>query len=678
MQYRPTAAQSSTALPENPRPTTNGHVEPTKNPLQVKAANKPHQKPQSQPNNVRIHGLPPRPPSPRKNPDLKLLPEHKQQKRPLESGDASQPEKRTKIEQPRIPSSSLNSLPRKPETPTGKLGLNLHKPQNHAPQPKKETPNKPNPVSKPSPEKPLDLPPLLSPLPADLDSSPSMKSQPTSGFSKKLESSKNSSQSTPSKFKVGPDTIVVKKPSQPESSPLSPPPKSPLAPLPALLSPTLPQIIEDELVRLQQKSAEKAEKHAALSTAEARYEKSRQPDTPGVARKTVTPKVGHPPKKNQGESSKSKDRPERFIVRLKYKRRKGEDIRRILGLKPRPDRIFLQLEKERLRSTSKAPDTEDEDDVPLSKITKPAAAPAVPKKRSNDSLDRRTSEPASKRQNKGPDPIDVSKSHRTLDPPFKSPALTAPSQKSILSTPKKGETMKPASIAMRRVDSNDVLSRTPQTSTSTPASAEKLRINGSVPPNPEHDPRFAESALKLKRKMDEYLKTKGGNREAITEREKKLGVCAGLECLVTYMNSWAIARRQGTNDKLWIDGVRLWEFVEREARVYPVLSVLSANIGGLMKEECARIFARMVEERRHSDGDKEKDGEDAVKGSVINQRGREKCWSNVGRGRAALQELGVREVLGPWSTAGEALTYVCDVLEKYSRREKMGWKRDLA
>jgi hypothetical protein len=178
--------------------------------------------------------------------------------------------------------------------------------------------------------------------------------------------------------------------------------------------------------------------------------------------------------------------------------------------------------------------------------------------------------------------------------------------------------------------------------------------------------------------MDEYLKTKGGNREAITEREKKLGVCAGLECLVTYMNSWAIARRQGTNDKLWIDGVRLWEFVEREARVYPVLSVLSANIGGLMKEECARIFARMVEERRHSDGDKEKDGEDAVKGSVINQRGREKCWSNVGRGRAALQELGVREVLGPWSTAGEALTYVCDVLEKYSRREKMGWKRDLA
>jgi hypothetical protein len=43
-----------------------------------------------------------------------------------------------------------------------------------------------------------------------------------------------------------------------------------------------------------------------------------------------------------------------------------------------------------------------------------------------------------------------------------------------------------------------------------------------------------------------------------------------------------------------------------------------------------------------------------------------------------LQELGVRETLGPWSSAGDALTYICDVLEKYSRREKMGWKRDSA
>ena len=584
------------------------------------------------------------------------------QKRPLESGDASQPEKRAKIEHSRTPSNSLNSLPRKPETPTGKLGLNLHKTSHSSPLPKKEPSNKPNHTSKPSSEKPLDLPPLLSPLPADLDSSPGLK--PTSGF-KKSESGKNSSQSTPSKLKVGSDTIVVKKPSPMESSPLSEPPKSPLAPLPALLSPTLPQVIEDELIRLQQKSAEKAEKHA-LSTAEARYEKSRQPDTPGVARKTVIPKVGHPPKKT-GESSKSKDRPEKLIIKLKYKKRKANDIRRILGLKPHPDRRFLELEKERIRSTSKAPDTEDEDDVPLSKIaTKPTSAP-ISKKRSSDSFESRTSEPATKRP-KGPEPIDVSKSHKTLDPPFKSPALTAPSQKSLLSTPKKsGDAMK--SVAMRRVDSTDALSRTPQTSTSTPASAEKPRLNGVQ----EHErpgadeKKFGESALRLKRKMDEYLKTKGGNRDTITERERKLGVCYGLECLVAYMNTWvAQAKRPGVNDKAWIDGVRLWEFINAEARTFPVLSLLSCQVGALMREEVNRIYVRMVEEKR----------EGGIEGLGANQRGREKCWTAVGRGRGLLREFGIQEVLGPWSSAGEALGYTYEVLEKFCRREKLEWKRD--
>ncbi|PMD38783.1 hypothetical protein L207DRAFT_513265 [Hyaloscypha variabilis F] len=661
---KPNTVHSSTAPQEKPRPTTNGHVDPTKS-LQVKDTNKAPPKPQSQANHVRNHALPPRPQSPpRKNLDVKPQVEQKQ-KRPLESGDASQPEKRTKIEHSRTPSNSSMSLPRKPETPAGKLGLNLHKSSSL---PKKETSNKPNHNSKPSSEKPMDLPPLLSPLPADLDSSPGMKSQSTSGF-KKLESGKNSSQSTPSKYKLASDTIVVKKPSAMESSPLSEPPKSPLAPLPALLSPTLPQVIEDELIRLQQKSAEKAEKHA-LSTAEARYEKSRQPDTPGVARKTVIPKVGHPPKKNQGESSKPKDRPERFIIKLKYKKRKSNDIRRILGLKPHPDRRFLELEKERIRSTSKAPDTEDEDDVPLSKITvKPTSAP-ISKKRSSDSFESRTSEPAPKRP-KGPEPIDVSKSHKTLDPPFKSPALTAPpSQKSLLATPKKsGDAMK--SVAMRRVDSTDALSRTPQTSTSTPASAEKPRLNGTLPDHGD-EKKFGESALRLKRKMDEYLKTKGGNRDTITERERKLGVCYGLECLVTYMNTWVAlekaAKRPGANDKAWIDGVRLWDFINAEARTFPVLSVLGCQVGALMREEVNRIYVRMVEEKR----------EGGIEGLGANQRWREKCWMAVGRGRGMLKEFGVNEVLGPWSSAAEALTYCYGVLEKYCRKEKLEWKRDFA
>jgi hypothetical protein len=522
-----------------------------------------------------------------------------------------------------------------------------------------------------------------------------MKSQPASGFSRKLESGKNSSQSTPSRFKVGSDTIVVKKPLNIESSPLSPPPKSPLAPLPTLLSPNLPQIVEDELVRLQQKSAEKAEKHAALSTAEARYEKSRQPDTPGVARKTITPKVGHPPKKNQGESSKPK--PERLIVRLKYKKRQAGVIEKYLKLRPSPTKVFRELEKERIRSTSKAPDTEDEDDVPLSRVTsKPTSAP-VSKKRSSDSFESRTTESAPKRV-KGPEPIDVSKSHtKGLEPPFKSPALTAPSQKSLLSTPKKGDAMKSAH-AMRRVDSNDGLSRTPQASTSTPASAEKPRINGdrSLPPDPGHErlradeKRFADGALRLKRKMDDCLKTKGSEKEraAITPQQRQLGVCYGVESLVTYMNQWSTQEKirknpGGTN---WVDGVRLWEFVDGQARAFPVLSALSAQLGALFREEVSRhyVFERLpqIPPRKEKEGekrDREKEvgvKEVVVEEMVVNERKREMCWSAVSKGRPVLQDLGVREVLGPWSSAAEAAGYVGDVLGRWERRERVGWKRD--
>jgi hypothetical protein len=560
------------------------------------------------------------------------------------------------------------------------------KSQHPSPQLKKETLTyKPNHTSKPSSEKPLELPPLLSPLPADLDSSPALKSQHTSGFrsTKKSESGKNSSQNTPSKFKVASDTIIVKKPQQIDSSPLSPPPKSPLISLPPLLSPTLPPIVEDELVRLQQKSAEKAEKSAALNTAEARYEKARQPDTPGVARKTVTPKVGHPPKKNQTESSKSKaptDKVEpRYIVKLKYKKHRLNNILRILRFTPRPSKTFLELEKERLsgkkESTAKPPETEEyEDDVPLSKAaSKPAAAPPVSKKRSSDSLDSRSSEPAPKRP-KVPDTIDVSKSRAPLDPPFKSPALTNPNQKNLLSTPKKGDVLK--SATMRRVDSNDGLSRTPQTSTSTPASAEKPRVNGDVRSNPEHDrlradeKRLSDNALKLKRKMDELLKTKSVNRESVTDQEKKLGLCYGVESLVTYMNAWVTQEKisKHPNGKNWVDGVRLWEFVDAHAKHLPVLAALCAQVGALFREEVNKIYVDMLRDN--------KDSMKFVTDLQANSKGKDRCWYNAQKGRGALAELGVGELMGPWSGASEAMGYAVDVLERYSLKENLGWKRD--
>lgn len=211
-----------------------------------------------------------------------------------------------------------------------------------------------------------------------------------------------------------------------------------------------------------------------------------------------------------------------------------------------------------------------------------------------------------------------------------------------------------------------------------------------MPPNPEHEhlradeKRFGESALRLKRKMDLYLKTKQETREreAITEREKKLGVCYGLESLVTYMNNWSSQEkiRKIPGSTQWVDGVRLWEFVDGQARGFPVLSALSSQVGALFREEVNKYYVDGLKEgRKEVVGGKDqlrdlKEG--TVEGLVQNSKRREGCWVMVNKGRAVLNELGVRDVLGPWSSASDALTYAHEVLGKYERKEKVGWKRD--
>ena len=68
-----------------------------------------------------------------------------------------------------------------------------------------------------------------------------------------------------------------------------------------------------------------------------------------------------PPEHTASGWTMSKDTPGSFIIRLRYKKGQVNDVRRILGLKPHPDRRFLELEKECIRSTSKEPDFEDEE-----------------------------------------------------------------------------------------------------------------------------------------------------------------------------------------------------------------------------------------------------------------------------------------------------------------------------
>ena len=638
------------------------------------------------------HPLPPRPQTPPRG-NLGVI----SQKRPLESGDA-QPEKRVKIEHSRTPSNSQKPIPRSTPTETKPSPSKLQKsqtPSHASPQPKKvlsttKIETKQNSKSGDS-EKPLNIPPLLSPLPADLDNSPAAHSSFSSV--KKSGSHKSSAPSTPSKTsKIASDTIVVKsKPSKndtPQSSPLTTPPESsPPFVLPRLLSPDLPDIVEQELLRLQEKSK-------SVNTVEARHEKVRQPGAPGVAQKTVRPKVGHPPKpqKNHGESSKAHDEKKEsiekpsLIVKLLYKKRNAKNIERILGIKARPDKEFRRLEAERLNRTSSSsapppkPISEDSDssvDVPLSKIS-------ATKKRPSDSSTS-TTEPAPKRT-KLPDSLDVSKSQKPNSPAFKSPALSGPAQKGLLSTPsRKGDAMK--SVAMRKVDSSDGHARTPQTtSTSTPASAEKPRLNGTTitsAPNPEQDKlrseekKFTELALKLKREMDRLLQLKTGNPDdklSVSEADRKLGLCVGLESIAAYMHAFhfndranALRGRRVPNE--WESLLGLWEFVNREVKFDEVLMAVSAQMGVMCREILQRIYV---------DG-KERDGKVFEK-VVANAKKRDEGWREANRGRKALSELGVARdgdaVIGPWSSVREVTELVLHVLERYARREKLNWRRD--
>jgi hypothetical protein len=512
---------------------------------------------------------------------------------------------------------------------------------------------------------------------------------------KNSDSYKTTPPKTPSKKALGSDTIIVKPPHL-KSEHLT----SSLPPfvLPRLLSPELPDIVEEELLRLQQKSS--------LNSVEARHEKARLPDAPGVARKTPkTPrtgaKVGHPPKKDRGESSRlptvhEKEVKRSLTVKIPYKKRQTRDIQRILLLTQKPRGQMEKLEAgERLaqeRSTSAAPpqknDSESEEDVPLSKSrsTKtPVAAPLPSKKRPSDSTDR--SEPATKRS-KLPENLDVAKTSTPVTPAFKSPALSGPTisaQKSLLATPKKGDAMKSVSVAMRRVDSNDGLARTPQTtSTSTPASAEKPRPNGvETRPNPELDKQRADEAkfypmgTTLKRKMDSIISPKNRDpKDVIPDSERKVGLCIGVESLMAYMLAFhardRIAQLRGSlsDPGCWEGLLKVQAFLEHATRHYVELHALVEQMGAVTREMLNRAYME------HLAAAKEKVLERVGRDTRDNSRARDIAWAGVRRNEKVFERLGVEGGLGPWSSVQDVVTMAGSVLGAYSAREKVEWSPD--
>ena len=177
--------------------------------------------------------------------------------------------------------------------------------------------------------------------------------------------------------------------------------------------------------------------------------------------------------------------------------------------------------------------------------------------------------------------------------------------------------------------------------------------------------------------MDRLLQLKTGNPDdklSVSEADRKLGLCVGLESIAAYMHAFhfndranALRGRRVPNE--WESLLGLWEFVNREVKFDEVLMAVSAQMGVMCREILQRIYV---------DG-KERDGKVFEK-VAANAKKRDEGWREANRGRKALSELGVARdgdaVIGPWSSVREVTELVLHVLERYARREKLNWRRD--
>lgn len=534
---KPKEAQRPVARPDNPRPET----------AQLPAAKLSEPKPEPKP----------------------------ESKRPLEKADQSQPEKRMKVEArqspsvssigQRLPSDSMSKIfgtgarPKsstpKPSLPSNKsssVDANTKKPADVKKENVKPAPESVNQAREKPPAGVVpEMPRLLSPLPEYFTSPNPSAFGSSQTADKPAKNDRVSPVKSPLKKVVDAATPVAKGKEQTETMTLPA--------LPDLLPRELPPNVEELLAKNRHPGKK-------LDTVQARRERSRNPDTPGVARKA--PRLGQEEKRRV--SKEPLEEPAReLIVKLKYKKHKAKIIERILKTKPVPNREMDELANARVESKSSA--------------SKPKA---VDKKRPRPTDDQ--PEPSAKRS-KLPSKSDPEKraAHTTpLAPAFKSPAPASSSSQKMADTqkhtPRKGDAMK--SVAMQKVDSNDSNPPTPKTRTlSTPGSVDKSRMNGGDPKAAELDgykrahAKYTSLGTALKRKRDGYIQT----------GDHQMASIAGAECLLAYVvafdafdKQYRLTGKANTGDN-WVTLFPLLQKDHELAKAYPVLDIIVLLLGGV-------------------------------------------------------------------------------------------------
>jgi hypothetical protein len=494
------------------------------------------------------------------------------------------------------------------------------------------------------------MPPLLSPLPAGL-TSPVEVERPSPA--QKLV---NGHTSTPSTKRAN-DAELHGRSNKPNLPPITAPS---FFEMPPLLSPTLPPEIEEALQRLH------AITKSTKSTVEALHERSRLPDTPGVARKMpkshIKDRQANALKSQYASKAESDSEKDSKIVRLKYGRRNSKTILRLLSTKQHPSSLNTGA------TASKAPASSSRSDE---------------KRRARNDDDTATVEPATKRP-RAPSTLDVDKSRTSVAPAFKSPnpSTSSMAQKGLLGTPKKGDVMK--SVAMQKVASSDGQASTPNSaSISTPASAEKPKSRPMDPKLLAEVEALKVAHLKLtslgtslKRRMDAILKTKEPQAPPVSEDQQRLGIVTGLESIAAYMKGFDTYDRKTRLEKRQNDGqnweqlISLLPFIITRAHRYPDLNTAALGAVALTRDVLVQI---------HSD----RLGAESTFHPDAYRKFKESMAYNIRHSKQAWRQYDdqFREShckyphLGPWSTVSDAVALISEILDGFTKKYNVKWEK---
>lgn len=532
------------------------------------------------------------------------------------------------------------------------------------------------------------IPPLMSPLPAEF----------MSPHYPDPYSSSAASGAKPKTIDAGPTEQSQDDVISPLESPLE---------IPQLISP-LPSWFEEKIqhdeTELHRYEAILAASRANVNpnTVGARHERSRQPDTPGVARKTAkskpsnsalvkdmpiesTSKAG---RKSDGVSDKLDSTGpvrESLMVKLKYGKRNSKRITLLLQMPARPvaeTKILpIPAPVTSWTESKKHARLADDTEKPSTKRIKvagndgPTSVPTGGEVKKHARQDDDNEESTAKRS-KFASNTDVLRARTPLTPSARSPAQNASTVQKTFSTPKKGDAMK--SVAMRKVDSSEGRVLTPRgASASTPASAEKQKTSGSDSKSSEVEAlkaahnKYVDMGLTLKRQLDQILKSKQKDPPPPSEEERRLAAVIAMECCLAYMvgfHSMEISRqmeRKPGGGEAWFSFFPLLNFatnqvVKHQGELYTLALLLNA----VSREALERVYTdRLAAEQANT-------VPNYLKDLVKNARERQAAWSSY---RQQCKEHPVDFAITVEDVKSVAIT----VLTDYCKKMGIAWEKKL-